>query len=84
MALGVKPGTKVITTPITFAASANSVLYCGGEVDFVDIDPDTYLLDLNKLEEKLKSSPSGMYSGVIRITSYNVCYTKLLRLSLKL
>ncbi len=67
MALGVKPGTKVITTPITFAASANSVLYCGGEVDFVDIDPDTYLLDLNKLEEKLKSSPSGMYSGVIPV-----------------
>ena len=40
MAMGVKNGDKVITTPITFVASANSVLYCGGEIDFVDIDKE--------------------------------------------
>jgi dTDP-4-amino-4,6-dideoxygalactose transaminase len=45
LALDVKPGQKVITTPITFAASANCVRYCGGEVVFADIDLDTYLLD---------------------------------------
>lgn len=42
MALGVKPGDKVITTPLTFAASANCVRYCGGEVVFADIDPETF------------------------------------------
>ncbi len=44
LALGVKEGHKVITSPITFAASANCVRYCGGEVVFVDIDPDTYFI----------------------------------------
>ena len=39
MALGVTAGTRVITTPITFSASANCVRYCGGEVYFADIDP---------------------------------------------
>jgi UDP-4-amino-4,6-dideoxy-N-acetyl-beta-L-altrosamine transaminase len=67
MALGVKEGDKVITTPITFAASANSVIYCGGEVDFVDIDPQTYLMDLDKLEEKLAKSPLGTYKGIIPV-----------------
>ncbi len=67
LVMGVKSGQKVITTPITFAASANSVLYCGGEVDFVDIDPDTYLLDLDKLEDKLEASPKGTYQGVIPV-----------------
>src|SRR5437867_3964683 len=49
LALGVDHNTKVLTTPITFAASANCVLYCGGEVSFVDIDPVSALLDLVKL-----------------------------------
>ena len=48
LAMNVKTGTKVITTPITFAASANCVLYCGGEIDFVDIDETTFLIDLEK------------------------------------
>ena len=67
MALNVKKGDKVITTPITFAASANSVLYCGGEVDFVDINPETYTIDLDKLEEKLRNVPLGTYKGVIPV-----------------
>ena len=41
-------GDKVITTPLTFAASANCIRYCGGEVVFSDIDPETYLLDIKK------------------------------------
>ena len=67
MVLDVKPGDKIITTPITFVASANSVLYCGGEVDFVDIDPQTYTIDLDKLEEKLSNSPIGTYKGIIPV-----------------
>ena len=67
LALNVQEGDKVITTPITFAASANCVRYCGGEVVFSDIDPDTYLLDLNKVKELLEASPKGTYKGIIPV-----------------
>ena len=67
MALGVEPGDKVITTPITFVASANCVRYCGGEVVFADIDPNTYLLDLNSVKKLLESSPKGTYKGIIPV-----------------
>jgi UDP-4-amino-4,6-dideoxy-N-acetyl-beta-L-altrosamine transaminase len=53
LALGVSKGDLVWTTPITFVASANCALYCGGQVDFVDIDPRTYLMSVERLEEKL-------------------------------
>lgn len=67
LALGVKEGDKVITTPITFAASANCVRYCGGEVVFSDIDPNTYLLDIEKVRSLLESSPKGTYQGMIPV-----------------
>jgi len=67
LALGVKPGDKVLTTPITFAASANCIAYCGAEVEFVDIDPDSYLIDLKKVEARLKSVPIGTYQGIIPV-----------------
>ncbi|MDB0041052.1 UDP-4-amino-4,6-dideoxy-N-acetyl-beta-L-altrosamine transaminase [Algibacter sp.] len=67
LALGVKEGDKVITTPITFAASANCVRYCGGEVVFSDIDPETYLLDIDKVKLLLESAPKGTYKGIIPV-----------------
>jgi UDP-4-amino-4,6-dideoxy-N-acetyl-beta-L-altrosamine transaminase len=67
MALGIEPGDKVITTPITFVASANCVRYCGGEVVFSDIDPNTYLLDINSVKKLLESSPKGTYKGIIPV-----------------
>lgn len=67
LALEVKKGDKVITTPITFAASANCVRYCGGEVVFADIDPDTYLLDIDKVKILLETSPRGTYKGIIPV-----------------
>ncbi len=67
LALGVKSGDKVITTPITFAASANCVRYAGGEVVFADIDPETYLLDIKEVEKLLKSAPKGTYKGIIPV-----------------
>ena len=67
LALGVKNGQKVITTPITFAASANCIRYCGGDVEFVDIDPSTYLIDIEKVKNLLESSPKGTYSGIIPV-----------------
>ena len=53
LALGVSPGDIVWTTPITFVASANCARYCGAEVDFVDIDPRTYNIDVESLANKL-------------------------------
>ena len=67
-AIGLEKNQKVITSPLTFAASANCVLYCGGLVDLCDIDPVTYTMDLSKLEEKLKRSPKGTYAGVIPVS----------------
>jgi UDP-4-amino-4,6-dideoxy-N-acetyl-beta-L-altrosamine transaminase len=67
MALDVKQGDKVITTPITFVASANGFRYCGAEIVFCDIDPETFLLDLDKLENLLKSAPTGTYKGVVPV-----------------
>lgn len=67
IALDVKPGDKVITSPITFAASANCVRYCGGEVVFADIDADTYLLDIKEVEKLLEASPIGTYKGIIPV-----------------
>jgi UDP-4-amino-4,6-dideoxy-N-acetyl-beta-L-altrosamine transaminase len=54
LALGVGKGDVVWTTPITFVASANCALYCGADIDFVDIDPQTYNLSHELLEKKLK------------------------------
>lgn len=67
MALNVGPETRVLTSPITFAASANCIRYCGGTVDFVDIDPDTFLMDLGKLRAKLEQAGKGYYHGVIPV-----------------
>jgi UDP-4-amino-4,6-dideoxy-N-acetyl-beta-L-altrosamine transaminase len=52
-ALDVGPGDLVWTTAVTFVASANCAIYCGAEVDFIDIDPVTYNLSVDRLEEKL-------------------------------
>lgn len=67
MALNVQPGDKVITTPITFAASANCIRYCGGEDVFADIDPKTYLLDIHAVRQLLENSPKGTYKGIIPV-----------------
>lgn len=56
MALGLKKGDRLWTTPVTFVASANCGLYCGAEVDFVDIDARTYNMCPVKLSSKLKKA----------------------------
>lgn len=53
LALDLGKGDKLWTTPVTFVASANCGLYCGADVDFVDIDPQTYNMSIDALEEKL-------------------------------
>ena len=54
LVLGVGPGKLVWTSPISFVASSNCALYCGAEIDFVDIDSNTYNLSVDSLEAKLK------------------------------
>lgn len=53
IALGWKPGDIIITVPITFLASANSIIFSGATPDFVDIDKETYTIDPKKLEAKI-------------------------------
>lgn len=67
LTMNISSGDKVITTPITFAATANCIRYCGGDVIFVDIDPITYCLDIDKVEELLKRSPPETFKGIIPV-----------------
>ena len=56
LALGVGRGDLVWTSPVTFVASANCALYCGAQVDFVDIDPRTYNMSVDALAAKLEKA----------------------------
>lgn len=67
LALGVNESSRVITTPITFSASANCIRYCGGNVDFVDIDSQTGLIDINAVRNLLEKSDEGRYQGIIPV-----------------
>lgn len=66
-AAGISPGDEVITTPITFAASANCALYCGGRPVFADIDLETYNIDPDSIEkcitEKTKAVVAVDFTG---------------------
>lgn len=67
LAAGIQPGDEVITTPITFAATANAILYCGGTPVFADIDPATYEIDPKSVEscitEKTKAVIAVDFTG---------------------
>lgn len=67
LALGVNINSRVITTPITFAASANCVKYCGGNVYFADINAETLTLDINKVRQLIEQHPKGFFSGIIPV-----------------
>ena len=59
LALGLRPGGRLWTTPNTFVASANCGLYCGATVDFVDIDPRTYNLSATALTTRLDAAAAS-------------------------
>jgi UDP-4-amino-4,6-dideoxy-N-acetyl-beta-L-altrosamine transaminase len=67
LALGLRQGERVITTPITFAASANCIRYAGGEVWFADIDSDSYILSLESTRKLIESKPKGFFKGIIPV-----------------
>lgn len=71
LALGLRPGDLVWTSPISFVASANCALYCGAAVDFVDIDPETYNLSIAQLESKLKAGKkAGKLPNVLVVVHF--------------
>lgn len=67
LSLNLNPGDQVITTPITFAASANCIRYSDGEVLFADIDPKTYLLDINEVRKLLEKDFNNRIKGIIPV-----------------
>jgi UDP-4-amino-4,6-dideoxy-N-acetyl-beta-L-altrosamine transaminase len=67
LALDVNENSNIITTPITFVASANCIKYCNGNIWFADIDPVTYTLDISKVEALIESKPEGFFNGIIPV-----------------
>jgi perosamine synthetase len=59
-AIGIGPGDEVIVPPMTFAASVNCILYCGGTPVFADVDNGTLLIDPNKVEEKITNQTKAI------------------------
>ena len=71
MALGLSKGDLLWTSPITFVASANCGLYCGASIDFVDINPKSYNIDVDKLRDKLyKAKSNNTLPKIIIIVHY--------------
>ncbi|NLK97753.1 MAG: UDP-4-amino-4,6-dideoxy-N-acetyl-beta-L-altrosamine transaminase [Epulopiscium sp.] len=59
-AAGIGEGDEVITTPMTFAATSNAVLYCGGTPVFADINPETYNIDPKDIRRKITNKTKGI------------------------
>lgn len=86
LAAGIGPGDEVITTPLTFAASANCVLYVGAKVVFADIDKDTYEIDPDDIEKKITNKTkaiisvdfTGQTANLDRIKSICKCHNLIL------
>jgi len=81
LALGIGPGDEVITTPFTFAATANSILMTGAQPVFVDVDPVTYNLDPEKVESAITSKTKALL--VVDLYGQMADYTKLNKLAKK-
>ena len=74
-AAGIGPGDEVITTPMTFAASANCILYCGGKPVFADIEPDTYNISPQSVEALI--TPSTKAIVAVDFTGQSAKYDEL-------
>lgn len=75
IAAGIGPGDEVITTPMTFAASANCVSYCGGRPVFADIDPETYNIDPAAIEACITPRTKAVIP--VHFTGQSVAYDEI-------
>jgi dTDP-4-amino-4,6-dideoxygalactose transaminase len=77
VAMGIKPGSRIVTVPNTFIATTEAITQAGSRIDFVDINPDTCLMDPNRLEDHLKRRFSGHRSdwptAIIPVHLYGQC-----------
>lgn len=80
-AAGIKEGDEVLVSSITFAASANCVLYCGGTPVFVDIDSKTYNIDINKIEEKITPKTKAIIA--VDLTGQSVDIDRIIEIAKK-
>jgi UDP-4-amino-4,6-dideoxy-N-acetyl-beta-L-altrosamine transaminase len=64
LALGIGEGDKVLTVSNTWLSTANAALFCGAEVEFVDIDEENLSADVDEIEKKLKQKAKGYYKAV--------------------
>ncbi len=81
IAAGIGPGDEVITTPLTFAASANCVSYCGGKPVFADIDPETYNIDPDAIEVCITPNTKAVIP--VHYTGQSVAYDEIARICKK-
>lgn len=81
IAAGIGPGDEVITTPLTFAASANCVSYCGGKPVFADIDPETYNIDPDAIEACITPNTKAVIP--VHYTGQSVAYDEIARICKK-
>ena len=58
----IEPGDEVITTPMTFASTVNAIVFAGGKPVLVDIDPHTFNIDINKIEEAITPKTKSYHS----------------------
>lgn len=63
----VKKGSKVITSPLTYVATSNAIVLSGMEPVYVDIDPATFKLDVDQIEDLLRTGPAGDYSIILPV-----------------
>lgn len=80
-AAGIKNGDEIITSPITFAASANCILYCGGKPIFADINPHTYNIDPKEIEKKITNKTKAIIP--VHFTGQSVNLDPILELARK-
>ena len=80
LSCGIKPGDKVITTPFTFIATANSVLYCGAKPLFADIDEKTFNIDPESVEKILKKEKNVKAVICVHLYGLPCDMSKLLKL----
>jgi len=81
IAAGIKPGDEIITSPFSFIASANSILYVGAKPVFVDISPLTYNIDPKKIEEKITKKTKAIL--VVHIFGQSANMTPILKIAKK-